>query len=78
MTRIDTDFIFEKVGGPTELRKLLLAQESLTEKDLPYGRVQMWKQRRIISAEYIGAVLLLLHLRYQIDPLKCLTDDDPF
>jgi len=79
MTRIDTDFIFEKTGGPTELRKLLLTQESLPDDALPYGRVQMWKQRKIIAANWIGAVLLLMHLRYQIDPLKCLVDDDdPF
>jgi hypothetical protein len=58
MLTLDVGYVFDAVGGPTALLDLLRRNEP-TEA-LSYAQVQMWRQRKTVSAAWIVPVLYMM------------------
>jgi hypothetical protein len=74
MIIVDVPYIFDTVGGPGALWKLLKRHNP--GRPLHYATVQMWKSRRAISAAWLAATLHAM-TREGYDLGHLLTDDDP-
>jgi hypothetical protein len=55
MLTLDVGYVFDAVGGPTALLDLLRRNEP-TEA-LSYAQVQMWRQRKTVSAAWIVPII---------------------
>jgi hypothetical protein len=75
LIQLDTDYVFEKVGGPKGLLDLL--DKHASDHQVNYPTIQMWKHRHTIPGKYLPAVLYALQ-REGVAMAQCFYDDTEF
>jgi hypothetical protein len=76
MLTLDAAFVFDAVGGPTNLLALLRRGEPT--RTLSYAQVQMWRQRNAVPGAWIVPVLYLMTQRGHALGELLVDDKDPF
>lgn len=72
---LDVGFVFERAGGPSGL--LQLFDRYVSDHDLNYSTVQMWKHRNRVAGNWVAPVVYCL-VREGIAPLSLFLEDQEF